>query len=409
MSEYGRYYSGFDDRVHSGKSYTDFSLWDTFRALHPLLTLIQPERVNDMVTAMLQMYSEGGRLPMWPNPAETNIMIGTHADPVIADAYVKGFRGFDTALAYKAMLHDVLDPPVADTSRHYGDRDRWTGFEAQAGLTYYKKIGYVPSDRTAESVSRTIEYGIDDYAVAQVARLMGRNADYDQLMQMSRNFKNLYDTSSGFMLPRRLNGTPGGKNSTGKWVGFTEGDQWTYAFGALQDIEGMMYMMNGTSPFLNKLDENFSAGHYRHDNEPGHHYIFLYDYGGQPWKTQALVRENIDRNYRNAPVGINGNEDCGQMAAWYLFGVMGFYPVVPASGYYAIGAPQFPELTLIFSTGGNPHRLHITAGNLSADNKYVQLVVLDGKVLHKPFITHAQLLHTRELTFTMGPAPRYTW
>jgi predicted alpha-1,2-mannosidase len=409
MSEYGKYYSAFDDKIHTGTSYTDFSLWDTFRALHPLLLFTQPERINGMITAMLQMYQQGGRLPMWPNPAETNIMIGTHADPVIADAYVKGFRGYDVNLAYAALLKDATIPPVNDTLLLYADRDLWTGYEAQAGLTYFRKLGYVPADKTAESVSRTIEYSVDDYSVAQLAKAFGKTNDYKQLLQLSKNYKNLYDSKTGFMLPRKLNGKIAEKNQNGGWDGFTEGDQWTYAFGAMHDVPGMIEMMGGNENFAAKLDENFTGKHYRHDNEPGHHYIYLYDYCGQPWKTQELIRKHTSENFRNQPIGINGNEDCGQMAAWYIFGVMGFYPVTPASGEYAIGAPQFPELTLNYTAGGKAKRFKIIAKKLSEENKYIQQVMLDGKPVNKPFISHRQILNGHELVFEMGARPNYNW
>ncbi|MES2777079.1 MAG: GH92 family glycosyl hydrolase [Bacteroidota bacterium] len=409
MGEYGKYYSGFDDKIHAGNSYTDFSLWDTYRALHPLLLFTQPERINPMITAMLQMYKEGGRLPMWPNPAETNIMIGTHADPVIADAYVKGFRGYDVNLAYEALLKDALVPPVDDTILSYADRDLWTGYETQAGLTYFKKLGYIPVDKTAESVSRTIEYSVDDYAVAQMAKGMGKTKDYQQLLALSKNYKNLYDPFSGFMLPRKLNRQWDEKNKEGGWEGFTEGGQWTYAFGAMHDAPGMIDMMGGKEKFAAKLDENFAGKHYRHDNEPGHHYIYLYDYCGQPWKTQELVRKHTTENFRNQPVGINGNEDCGQMAAWYIFGVMGFYPVAPASGEYAIGAPQFPELTMNFNAGGKAKTIKIVAKNLSEENKYIQRVLLDGVPLNRPFISHQQIINGHNLIFEMGAAPNYAW
>ncbi len=409
MSEYGKYYSAFDDKVHTGISYTDFSLWDTYRALHPLLLFTQPERINPMITSMLQMYKQGGRLPMWPNPAETNIMIGTHANPVIADAYVKGFRGYDVNLAYEALLKDAMVPPDNDTNLRYADRDLWTGYEAQAGLTYFKKQGYVPVDKTAESVSRTIEYAVDDYAVAQMAKALGKTNDYNQLMKLSKNYKNLYDKKTGFMLPRKLNGQWDEKNEKGLWEGFTEGDQWTYAFGAMHDAPGMIEMMGGKEKFAAKLDSNFAFKHYRHDNEPGHHYIYLYDYCGQPWKTQELVRKHTSENFRNQPIGINGNEDCGQMAAWYIFGVMGFYPVSPASAEYAIGAPQFPELTLSYVAGGKPRTFTIVAKNLSEKNKYIQQVTLDGKPVSKPFISHQQIVNSNRLVFEMGAEPNYNW
>jgi predicted alpha-1,2-mannosidase len=409
MSEYGRYYSAFDDKVHTGNSYTDFSLWDTFRALHPLLIFTQPGRVNEMITSMLQMYKEGGRLPMWPNPAETNIMIGTHADEVIADAYVKGFKGYDTKLAYKALRHDAMDAPLNDTALRYADRDLWTSYESQAGQTYFKTLGFIPVDKTAESVSRTIEYSVDDYAVAQVAKDMHQTDDYERLMQYSDNYKNLYDAATGFMLPKKLNGQFAEKNKDGVWEGFTEGDQWTYAFGAMHNVPGMINMMGGAERFAAKLDENFSGKHYRHDNEPGHHYIYLYDYCGQPWKTQELVRKHTTENFRNQPIGINGNEDCGQMAAWYIFGVMGFYPVTPASGVYAIGAPQFPSLAINFKAAGKQHKFIIGAKNISEENKYVQKVILDGRPLATPFISHQQILNGHQLVFEMGSKPNYSW
>jgi predicted alpha-1,2-mannosidase len=408
FSEDGKYYSGFDDKIHSGISYTDFSLWDTFRALHPLLIFTQPQRVNDMITAMLQMYKEGGRLPMWPNPAETNIMISLHADAVIADAYIKGFRGFDAKLAYEAVMKDATIPPVNDTLLAYGDRDKWTGFEARAGLTAYKKLGYVPFGKTAESVSRTIEYSVDDYAIAQFAKALGKTNDYNRMLKQSNNYKNLFDARSGFFLPKNADGkfhTFNPKDKMGRQDGFTEGDQWTYAFGAMHDAPGMIKLMGGNEKFAAKLDENFLDKHYHHDNEPGHHYIFLYDYCGQPWKTQELVRKHTTENFRNQPLGINGNEDCGQMAAWYIFGVMGFYPVVPGSGMYAIGAPQFPQLTLHYSVNGTPKTLQVTADKISEANKYIQKVSLDGKQLDTPFISHRDIVNGSKLVFEMGPEP----
>jgi len=412
FSEYGRYYSAFDDKIHSGISYTDYSLWDTYRALHPLLLFTQPDRVNDLIRSMLQMYKEGGRLPMWPNPAETNIMISTHADAVIADAYIKGFRGYDVSLAYEALLKDAMVPPDNDTSLAYADRDKWTGYEARAGLTAFNKIGYVPFGKTAESVSRTIEYSSDDYSVAQMAKALGKTGDYQRILQWSRNYKNLYDPGAGFFIPKKADGeflafNP--KDKLGRQDGFTEGDQWTYLFGAMQDIPGMIGLMGGKEKFAAKLDENFEGHHYHHDNEPGHHYAYLYDYCGQPWKTQELIRKHTTENFRNQPLGINGNEDCGQMAAWYIFGVMGFYPVTPASGIYAIGAPQFPRLTLHYKAGGRPRTLTIIAENISEDNKYIQGVSLDGKRIEHPFLTHSALVGGSKLVFTMGPQPNKSW
>jgi predicted alpha-1,2-mannosidase len=339
-------------------------------------------------------------------------MISTHADAVIADAYIKGYRGYDVNLAYQALLKDAMVPPDNDTSLAYADRDKWTGYEARAGLTAFNSIGYVPFGKTAESVSRTIEYSSDNYSVAQMAKALGKTEDYKRILAWSKNYRNLYDPQSGFFIPKKADGTflhfnP--KDKLGRQDGFTEGDQWTYLFGAMQDIPGMITLMGGNEKFIAKLDENFEGNHYHHDNEPGHHYIFLYDYCGQPWKTQELVRKHTSINYRNQPLGINGNEDCGQMAAWYLFGVMGFYPVTPASGIYAIGAPQFPKLVLHYKVGGQPKTLTIIAENISDANKYIQQVKLDGKAIEHPFITHEALTNGDKLVFTMGPQPNKDW
>lgn len=406
FSEYGKYYSAFDDQVHDGVSYNDFSLWDTFRAEHPFLIFIEPERVNDMITSMLQMYKEGGWLPMWPNPAETNIMIGTHADAVIADAYIKGIRNYDIPLAYEAMRKNSFMATECDnTNNKMLDRQVWSCYEGQAGLQFYHSLGYIPSDYKAESVSRTIEYGIDNYALAQVAKDLGKTGDYQKLMQWSNNYQNLYNAKTGFLAPRLFNGD---------WdrnvkEGFTEGSPWTYLFGAMHDVEGMIDMLGGNEKFSAMLDRNFAENHYAHDNEPGHHYIYLYNYCGQASKTQELIRKHTTINYRNRPDGINGNDDLGQMSAWYLFSVMGFYPVTPASGIYAIGAPQFSKLTMNYTVNGKPCKLVIIANNLSETNKYVQKVSIDGKILAKPFITHQEIINGSKLVFEMGVKPNLNW
>jgi len=414
LSEYGRYYSAFDDKIHEGVSYNDYSLWDTFRALHPFLIFVQPERANEMIISMLQMYKEGGWLPMWPNPAESNIMIGTHADAVIADAYVKGIRGYDVNLAYEAMRKDAMVPPDYDTKYRFGDRAPWHTYEARAGLSYYHSLGYIPADKTAESVSRTLEYALDDYCVAQVAKDLGHNEDYDRLMGWSKNYKNLYNKKTGFMAARLYNGDWSPTRDDLTWtpstdLGFTEGSPWTYLFCAMQDIPGLIELMGGNEKFAQKLDRNFEENHYEHANEPGHHYIYLYDFCGQPWKTQELARKHTKINYRNKPNGINGNDDCGQMSAWYIFGVMGFYPVTPGSGIYCIGAPQFPKLTMNYRVEGKPKTLEIVANNISEKNMYIQKLTLDGKEIKSPFLSHKDIINGNKLVFEMGPAPNMNW
>ena len=425
ISEDGRYMSAFDDRAHDGVSYTDFSLWDTFRAQHPLLLLTVPGRANDMIRAMLQMFDEGGRLPMWPNPMETNIMIGTHADCVIADAFVKGFRGYDVGKAYAAVRRDAFEPPFGDGDHRFEDRAPWigrpappggTGFEARAGLTDYRALGYVAYDRTAESVSRTVEYGIDDFCAAQMARELAPD-DVPELTRLARNYRNLYNPAKGIMEPRHSNGAwfdgtyPWEVDAERGHPGFTEGGSFTYLFGALHDVPGMVDLLGGRERFLARLDENFDGGHHRHDNEPGHHYPYLYDYVGAPPKTQATVRRIMEEHYRTGPDGLPGDEDCGQMSAWFVFSALGLYPVTPASGLYALGSPVFRRATLRLQPPLGDGTLVISAEDASPQNVYVQSVDLDGTAVVEPFVRHADLVTGHAvLRFRMGPKPpRHGW
>ncbi|ARN56149.1 GH92 family glycosyl hydrolase [Sedimentisphaera salicampi] len=404
FSEYGRYYSAFDDKIHKGVSYNDFSLWDTFRAVHPLFHFIQPERVNPMIQSLVQMYEQGGWIPKWPNPTYTNIMIGTHADSVIADAYIKGFRSYDVHKAYQAIRKNAFQPPDCDTKRGWGDREEIPHYEARGGSSYYNSLGYVPFDRTQESVSRTVEFSYGDFCAAQMAGELGKNDEYRRLMRRSSNYKNLYNPETGFLAPRLFNGEWAGHPN---W-GFTEGSPWTYRFGAMHDIEGMIEMMGGDEKFAALLTKNFEDGHYRHDNEPGHHYIYLFNYCGKPWKTQQLVRKHTsEENYRNVPLGINGNDDCGQMSAWYIFSVMGFYPVSPGTDHFTFGAPQFPRFKLHLTHNGRPKTFEIIARNLSDENKYVRSITLDGKTINKPYITYSQIMNSRRLVFEMTDSHGY--
>ena len=397
FSENGRYYSAFDDQVHKGVSYTAFSIWDTFRAENSLLTLFAPERIDGMINALLQNYEEGGWLPKWPNPSYTNIMIGTHADSLIAEATAKGFTGFDYRLAYEAVYKDANTPPEGDTTRRWLDREPGVPYEARAGLTYAKKLGYIPADKVSESASSTLEESYDDYAVAQVAKAVGKAADYELFMRRSRNYRNLFNPARGFMQAR---------NSDGSWAspdaGWTEGDQWVYLFAPLHDIGGVMELLGGADAFNAQLDRHFGGHHNQHDNEPSHHYGYLYDFGGQPWKTQALVRQIARDAYSNSPNGVLGNEDCGQMSAWYIFTALGFYPVNPASAQYMIGSPMFTRATLHLPNGKH---FEIAAVGNSPDHPYIQSARLNGKPLAQPVLTHAQILAGGKLEFRMGPTP----
>ena len=397
FSENGRYYSAFDDQVHNGVSYTAFSIWDTFRAENSLLTLFAPERIDGMMNALLQNYKEGGWLPKWPNPSYTNIMIGTHADSLIAEAIAKGFTGFDYKLAYEAVHKDANTPPDGDTTRRWLDREPGVPYEARAGLTYAKKLGYIPADKVSESASSTLEESYDDYAVAQVAKAVGKTADYEFFMQRSGNYRNLFNPARGFMEAR---------NSDGSWAGpdagWTEGDQWVYLFSPLHDIAGVMELLGGADAFDAQLDRHFGGHHNQHDNEPSHHYGYLYDFGGQPWKTQALVRQIARDAYSNSPNGVLGQEDCGQMSAWYIFTALGFYPVNPASAQYMIGSPMFARAALHLPNG--KHFEIVAAGN-SPDHPYIQSAKLNGKLLAKPVLTYAQIRAGGKLEFVMGPTP----
>ncbi|MDB6085783.1 MAG: alpha-mannosidase [Gammaproteobacteria bacterium] len=397
FSEQGRYYSAFDDTVHAGTSYTAYSIWDTFRAQNSLLTLFAPERIDGMVQALLQDYTQGGWMPKWPNPSYTNIMIGTHADSLVAEAIVKGFKGFDYELAYQAVYKDAMTPPDGDTTRRWFDREPHTPYEARAGLTYAKKLGYLPAEEIAESASSTLEEAYDDYAVAQVAKAAGKSAEYAFFLARSTNYKKLFNPMRGFMQAR---------NSDGTWAspedGWTEGNEWVYLFAALHDVPGVVQLLGGRKAAAAKLDQHFDGGHNHHDNEPSHHYGYLYDYMGQPSKTQARVREIAQAAYSNSPNGVLGNEDCGQMSAWYIFTAMGFYPINPASAEYVMGSPLFQRVSLNLPNGKT---FVISAPNNSAQNVYVQSVTLNGAPLRIPVITYAQIEAGGKLDFVMGPGP----
>jgi len=397
FSERGRYYSAFDDTIHKGVSYTAYSIWDTFRAEHSLLTLLAPERIDGMIQALLQNYQEGGWMPKWPNPSYTNIMIGTHADSLVAEAMNKHFKGFDYDLAWEAVYKDAMTPPEGDTTRLWRDREPHTPYEARAGLTYLKALGYIPVDKTAEAASSTLEDSYDDWCVAEVAKALGKTREYKFFLNRSLNYQHLFNKKTGLMQ---------GKNSDGSWAdpkdGWTEGNAWVYTWAGLHNIPGLIPLMGGRDNYNAKLDEHFSGGHNVHGNEPSHHYGYLYDYSGQPWKTQAKVREIAAAEYANLPSGIDGDDDCGQMSAWYLFTALGFYPVNPASGDYMIGSPLFTKMTLRLANGKN---FTVSAEGNSAKNVYIQSATLNGKPLTAPIIRYDDIVAGASLRLVMGPFP----
>jgi len=408
FSEGGRYYSAFDDRVHEGESYTAYSIWDTFRAENSLLTLLAPERVDGMITALLQDFQEGGWMPKWPNPGYTNIMIGTHADSLVSEAVRKGFNGFDRELAWQAVYKDAMTPPDGDTTRRWSDREEHTPYEARAGLTYYKQLGYIPTDKTDEASSRTLEDSYDDWCVAQIAKALGHEKDYWFFLQRSLNDRNLYNPAVGLMNGRTADGKwaplGGGNDTTANRSisGWTEGDAWVYTWSPLHDQAGLLRLMGGAEAYDAKLDLHFSGNHNVHRNEPSHHYAYLYDFGGQPWKTQAKVREIAAKEYGYDAGGLDGDDDCGQMSAWLLFTAMGFYPVNPASGEFMIGSPLYRRMSLRLNNGKT---FSVEAENNSETNVYIQSATLDNKPFDVPVITWEQIQSGEALRFVMGPQP----
>ena len=361
-----------------------------------------------MITALLQDFKEGGWMPKWPNPGYTNIMIGTHADSMVAEAVRKGFHGFDRDVAWQAVYKDAMTPPDGDTTRRWLDREEHTPYEARAGLTYYKTLGYIPTDKTDEASSRTLEDSYDDWCVAQVAKAMHRGDDYNFFLRRSLNDRKLFDKSLGLMR---------GKTADGQWApiggsrdtpdnrsvsGWTEGDAWVYTWAPFHDIAGVMQMMGGPEAASGKLDQHFAGGHNVHKNEPSHHYGYLYDFTGEPWKTQAKVREIAAAEYADLPAGLDGDDDCGQMSAWYLFTAMGMYPVNPASGDYMIGSPLFGKMSLKLASGKT---FTIEAQGNAAANVYIQSATLNGRPLDRPVLTWEDIQAGSTVRLVMGSTP----
>lgn len=384
--------------------YTVFSLWDTYRALHPLFTLIQPDRVNDMVKSMLNHYRQTGILPVWELEGnETFCMVGNHSITVIAEAILKGIGDFDRELAFEAMKA---------TSLH--DRD---------GMGLYDKLGYMPADEIHQSVAKSEEVAIDDWSVAMVAEKLGKAEDAAYFRKRAMNYKNYFDKETGFMRGKLRNGnwTTPFDPAFSKHEGsdYTEGNAWQYLWLAPQDVNGLIELLGGKEPFADKLDQLFKVevgvsgeeaspdisgliGAYAHGNEPGHHTTFLFNYAGRPWRTQELNRQIQTTMYTDKPDGICGNEDCGQMSAWYIFSVLGFYPVHPADLQYQFGSPLVQEAQVELAPG---KVFTVKAPQASKENKYIQSVKLNGQPLNRSYITHQEIMDGGTLEFTMGPEP----
>jgi predicted alpha-1,2-mannosidase len=406
-------YRGADGAIHTAKGYTNyhiFSLWDTYRAEHPLFTILEPQRDAEMIQSMLAHRAQSVHhiLPIWSfGSNETWCMIGYHAVPVIADALLKGIRGFDTAAAFDAMK----------ASATYGPYD---------GLAAYMKYGYVPVDLEKEAASKTLEYAYDDWTIAQVARALGKKDDERVFEKRAGSFRAIYDSATGFMRAKKSDGAfrePFDPLYAQYGSDYTEGNAWQYSWYVPHDVSALIELMGGQTKFVEKLDQLFSLkasedkykhvediagliGQYAHGNEPSHHIAYLYSYAGQPWRTQERIRQIIDTMFDDTPEGLAGNEDCGQMSAWYIFSALGFYPVAPGSLEYVFGVPRFSRVSLRLP---NNKTFTVRADNLSKTNRYIQSATLDGKPYDKAYLRHQDLVRGSTLVFTMGPQPNKSW
>ena len=399
-------YRGADGKVHSAAdfdNYTIFSLWDTYRAAHPLFTLTQPERVGQFMQTMLAIRDQQGKLPVWHLMGnETDTMVGYHAVPVVVDAYFKGLLKADPERAYEAIRNSAM-------------RD-------ERGLDAVKEIGYIPAEREGESVAKAMEYAIDDWCIAQMAEALGKQDDHTYFSKRARAYREYFDPTTRFMRGKLSDGTwrePFDPiKSSHRRDDYCEGNGWQYLWLVPQDPEGLIEMLGGDGPFAEKLDQLFTVesiksegasadisgliGQYAHGNEPGHHTTYLYAFVGQQWKTARLVRQILTTLYSDQPDGLSGNEDCGQMSAWYVFSAMGMYPVNPAAGVYVFGSPIIDEATIAVPGGKS---FTIIAKNNSSENIYIQSAELNGRPYSKSYITHPDIVAGGELTFVMGPEP----
>ncbi|MFA9192730.1 GH92 family glycosyl hydrolase [Flavobacterium sp. FZUC8N2.13] len=394
--------NGENQKAKGYDRYDTFSLWDTYRAAHPLYTILHPNRVSSMINSLLAHYNETGLLPVWSLQGnETNMMIGNHAIPVIVDAYFKGIKNFDIALAYKACKESsMVDARQLDT---------------------YKSIGYVPVDGSGEnwSVSKTLEYAYDDWCLAQFAKALNKPNDYKYFLNRSENWKNVYDAKSTFMRPKLKNGQFINNFIPKEYTPyFCESNAWQYFWSVPQNIESLIKVVGGKDYFEKKLDSMFALkplpedklpifstgmiGQYAHGNEPSHHVAYLYNYINKPWKSQKRVREILETQYKNQPNGHCGNEDCGQMSSWYVLSSLGFYPVNPAQGVYVFGSPIFHTATINLE---NNKTFIIQTEKNSKENIYIQFVVLNGKKIDRNYITHKEITQGGTLVFTMGKSP----
>lgn len=400
----GDYY-GADKQMHKGEgfvNYTTFSLWDTYRAAQPLMTILHPEKMSDIINTMLHIHQQQGKLPVWHlMGCETNCMVGNPGVPVVADAILKDIKGFDTELAFKALKESSMLP--------------------ERGMEHRIEYGFIPADKMTEAIAYDMEYAIADWAVAQAAQKLGKQEDYEYFLKRSKSYKNYFDASTGFMRGKMLDGswrTPFSPYaSSHRDDDYCEGNAWQYTWLVPHDVEGLVECFGSKEAFVNKLDSLFLAngdmgeasspdisgliGQYAHGNEPSHHTVYLYTLVGQPWKTADRIKEILHTMYTDQPDGLSGNEDVGQMSAWYILSSFGFYQVEPAGGKFVFGYPNFDKVEIAVPAG----KFVIERENKGQQNNYIQGIVLNGTEYKKPWIEYADIMKGGELKFLMGDEP----
>jgi len=410
------HWSPYNGKVLPGYMFGGTGFWDTFRALYPFLNLMYPSIVKEMQEGLINDYKEGGWLPEWSSPGYADIMVGNNSASVVAEAYLKGGRGYDIKTLYEALVHDANNEgPMHAVGRF--------------GVNYYNTLGYVPYDaKIDENAARTLEYAYDDYAIYELGKAIGRPKDEIEVYRKrAMNYKNLFDPQTGLMRGKNKDGSFETPFNPFEWGdAFTEGNSWHYTWGVFQDIQGLVDLMGGKKKFVAKLDSVFSLppifdttyyheviheiremqvagmGQYAHGNQPIQHMIYLYGYGGEPWKTQYWARETMNRMYKATPDGYCGDEDNGQTSAWYVFSAIGFYPVTPASDQYVLGAPLFKKITLSLENG---KKVIINAPANSAVNKYINTMLYNGRLYDKNWLNHSRLMKGPVIDLKMTAQP----
>ena len=416
IGEYGQYYSGIDDQIHDGDSYTCYSMWDTYRSEHAFLTLAAPERVDPMMRALLQTYKEGGWLPKWPSLSYTGQMMASPAEVILAEAYAKGFRGFDAELAWEACWKSATVPQKNDLANHWKGRMPWRGYPAaRCGLTRYMKNGWVAADECFESVSRTQDFCLDDLATASLGEALGHGKEAAYLRGRAKNYRNVWNKQEQCFWPRHENGRwKTGLNHDNGHGDYTECSPDTSIWEVPYDMPGLMELIGGREKTIARLDDYFehkffNAGHPRgsmslHENEPTHHVSYLYNLLGEHEKCAQVVRTILTTTYTTDAWGFEGNDDCGQMSSWYVLSSLGFYPVLTYSGEYEIGSPLVDRAVIRIGAPYKPATFTVVANNQAMSNYVVKSVKLNGRELANRRIRHADIVAGGTLVFEMAPA-----